>query len=237
MGSHKVEQRQGMNLFSIEHSRAVYWADFALYASAVSVFSVLLLVASPRGEWPVSAGLVALGLAGWTIIEYVLHRFVLHGVAPFRHWHAQHHQRPTALISAPTLLSASLIAAGVFVPALWWGGLWHATAFTLGLLAGYLSYAVVHHATHHARTHSAWLAHRKRWHARHHHGGTEHGCCYGVTTGLWDHVFGSAACAVSRASVCQRTYAAPAWVHDGDARTEGPATARPPTTEPTHEPH
>ena len=225
-----------MKLFSIEHSKGVYWADFALYASAVSVLSALLLVASPRGQWLVSAGLVALGLASWTVIEYALHRFVLHGVAPFRHWHARHHQRPTALISAPTLLSAGLIATGIFVPALWWGGLWDATAFTLGLLTGYLSYAVVHHATHHARADNAWLARRKRWHARHHHRGTEHGCCYGVTSGLWDHVFGSAGVAVNRASVGQRTYAAPGRAHDVAVRHDGPAMVRPPSTEKPHDP-
>lgn len=181
MRSHEVEQRQGMKLFSIEHSRAVYWADFALYASAVSVFSVLLRVASPRGEWRVSAGLVALGLAGWTIIEYGLHRSVLHGVAPFRHWHAQQHQRPTALISAPTLLSATLVAAGA-----------------LSRRCGGVGCGTPRHSR----------------------------------SGCWQ-----ATCAVSRASVCQRTYAAPVRVHDGDARTEGPVAARPPSTEPAHEPH
>ena len=55
--------------------------------------------------------LVALaGAATWTFLEYVLHRFVLHGVAPFSDWHRQHHLRPLALICSPTVLSAALFA-------------------------------------------------------------------------------------------------------------------------------
>jgi sterol desaturase/sphingolipid hydroxylase (fatty acid hydroxylase superfamily) len=133
---------------------------------------------------------VVLGLAGWTAIEYVMHRFVLHGLRPFSQWHAQHHQRPVALISTPTIVSATLIAALVYLPARLLGGLWQAGALTLGVMAGYLAYAVAHHATHHWRADSAWLKRRKRWHALHHHL-ADSPACYGVTTSFWDHVFGS----------------------------------------------
>jgi cyclopropane-fatty-acyl-phospholipid synthase len=180
-----------MRLFSLEHGRWAYWADFGLYGLVVALLAAVTGLAGPReGGWQM-AGAVAAGLASWTAVEYALHRFVLHGLQPFQRWHAEHHRRPTALICTPTILTAALFAALVFAPALWLAGPWVACALTLGVLTGYLVYATTHHATHHWRGGGAWLKQRKRWHARHHHGGEAAGC-YGVTTGFWDHVFGSA---------------------------------------------
>jgi sterol desaturase/sphingolipid hydroxylase (fatty acid hydroxylase superfamily) len=179
-----------MELFSLEHSKAAYRADFALYGAAVVVLAAYLLLAVPRGQQLENLAFVLVGLASWTGIEYALHRFVLHGLQPFSRWHAQHHERPTALICTPTVLSAALIATLVFFPAFLLGNVWRASALTLGMLAGYLAYTITHHATHHWRADSAWLKHCKRWHALHHHQ-VEQPACYGVTSSFWDHVFGS----------------------------------------------
>jgi hypothetical protein len=178
-----------MSLLSIEHSKAAYRADFALYALAVVALAGWLLLRVPHTQWLPLVACVLAGLGAWTGMEYALHRFVLHGLPPFSHWHVQHHQRPTALICAPTLVSGSLIGALVFLPALWASNRWIAGALTLGVLIGYLVYAVTHHATHHWRADHAWLARRKRWHARHH---RQREGCYGVSTSIWDRVCGSA---------------------------------------------
>jgi sterol desaturase/sphingolipid hydroxylase (fatty acid hydroxylase superfamily) len=180
-----------MGLFALEHSRGAYHADFALYGSAVLALAVLVALVAPDGQWATTAALTLAGLIGWSAIEYALHRFVLHGLQPFRAWHEAHHDRPTALICAPTILSVTLILALVFIPAWLLSELWRACALTLGVVTGYLAYAVTHHATHHWRADSTWLQRRKRWHALHHH---DHGAprCYGVTSTFWDHVFGSA---------------------------------------------
>ena len=178
-----------MNLLTLEHSKLAYRADFALYAAAVTVLAALLLLAGPGEQRLALASLALAGLAGWTVIEYALHRFVLHGLAPFRRWHAEHHDRPTALICAPTILSAAAIVILVTLPAWLLGNLWSACALTFGVLAGYLAYAITHHATHHWHADTAWLKQRKRWHALHHYVGAAG--CYGVTSSFWDHVFGS----------------------------------------------
>ena len=180
-----------MGLFTIEHGEAAYRADFALYGIAVAALAVFLPVSGPPGLQFELLALALLGLAGWTAIEYAVHRFVLHGMAPFKRWHEEHHQRPTALIGAPTILSASLIFGLVFLPALALAGPWRASALLLGVLTGYLLYAITHHATHHWAAESAWLKRRKRWHALHHHDAGRLGR-YGVTSAFWDHVFGSA---------------------------------------------
>jgi sterol desaturase/sphingolipid hydroxylase (fatty acid hydroxylase superfamily) len=179
-----------MGLFALEHSRRAYHADFALYGSAVLALAVLVAAVAPRGQWATTAALTLTGLIGWSAIEYALHRFVLHGLQPFRGWHEAHHDRPTALICAPTILSATLIFGWVFVPAWLVSDLGRACALTLGVVTGYLAYAITHHATHHWRGQSAWLRRRKRWHALHHHDKASRRC-YGVTSSIWDHVFAS----------------------------------------------
>jgi sterol desaturase/sphingolipid hydroxylase (fatty acid hydroxylase superfamily) len=181
-----------MALLSIEHSRAAYRADFALYAGAVAVLAACLLSRTGGpAQWLQLAACTLGGLAGWTAIEYGLHRFVLHGLQPFARWHVLHHQRPTALICAPTLLSGGLIGGLIFLPAWLVSDLWHAVALTLGVLIGYLAYALTHHATHHWRPKGAWLKRRKQWHARHHRHGAP-ATCYGVTSAFWDRVCRSA---------------------------------------------
>jgi sterol desaturase/sphingolipid hydroxylase (fatty acid hydroxylase superfamily) len=172
-----------MGIFSIEHGKWAYRADFALYGAAVFFLASFLALDAPHPQRIAMVCIAVVGLLGWSAIEYGLHRFVLHGVQPFQGWHAAHHERPTALISAPTLLSASLILMLVFMPAWLLGNAWSASALTLGVLTGYLAYAVTHHATHHWRGNSAWLMRRKRWHALHHHRNGQPGC-YGVTSGV-----------------------------------------------------
>ena len=179
-----------MGVFALEHSKAAYVADFALYGCVVAGLAGVLAVAGPNGLRASLLALAAAGLASWSLIEYLLHRFVLHGLQPFKAWHAQHHQRPTALLGAPLVLSAGLIATLVWLPAWAWGGPWQAGALTLGVSTGYLAYGLMHHFTHHGRFQNAWLARRRRWHALHHSSQTAPGC-YGVTSPLWDHVFGT----------------------------------------------
>lgn len=179
-----------MGLFSIEHAKAVYRTDIAFYNLAVVGLAGWLALGSPHAQRLQLASCVLAGLGVWTLIEYGLHRFVLHGLRPFSIWHGEHHRRPFALICTPTVMSAGLIAGLVFLPAWWLSDLWLGSAFTLGVLIGYLAYTVTHHATHHWRADSAWLRQRKRWHALHHHADHQR-ACYGVTTSFWDHVFGS----------------------------------------------
>ena len=179
-----------MHFFTLEHSKLAYRADFALYGTASVALAAFLMIAAPREQHFQILAFALIGLASWTLIEYALHRFVLHGLRPFSTWHAAHHRRPAALISTPTILSATLIATLVFLPELILGGLWRACALTFGVLTGYLAYSVTHHASHHWRANHAWLKRRKHWHALHHSSLAKPGH-YGVTSAFWDHVFGS----------------------------------------------
>jgi len=179
-----------MRFFTLEHSKAAYQADFAIYGTVVAVLVSLLIFAAPHELWLEFSVLAVMGLLSWTAIEYVLHRFFLHGVQPFKRWHQEHHQRPRALICTPTILSTSLMTVLVFLPAFVVSGFWGGCALTAGMLIGYLIYAITHHAIHHWQSDNAWLKRRKDWHLRHHHGHDSHGY-FGVTSNFWDYVFGS----------------------------------------------
>ncbi|MEQ6292281.1 sterol desaturase family protein [Vogesella sp. GCM10023246] len=174
-----------MKLFALEHGEAAYRVDFALYGVAIAGLLLFLLLSGNGSHRLDSTVLVMAGLLEWSALEYASHRFVLHGVAPFSRWHAEHHRRPAALIYTPTLLSGLLFAVLVFLPVWWLGDLRRASALTLGVLLGYVGYALTHHALHHLRRDHGTLYRLKCWHARHHRGSAPT-VCYGVTSRFWD---------------------------------------------------
>jgi len=188
-----------MGLLTTGHGKAGYLADFIVYAVAATALALLLAIVAPYERRTEILAFALLGLAAWTLVEYVLHRFVLHGMQPFRAWHAEHHRRPRALIATTRILSAALIAALVFLPVLVLSDLWRAAALAFGLLTGYMVYAIVHHATHHWRAETAWLRPIKRHHALHH-SPVAAASRYGVTSALWDVVFRTNGTSLPRAT-------------------------------------
>ncbi|MGC8517431.1 MAG: sterol desaturase family protein [Steroidobacteraceae bacterium] len=148
----------------------------------------------PGDHWTDSAVWAALGLALWSLLEYGLHRYVLHGLRPFSTWHAEHHRCPAARIYSPTLLSVALIGALVYLPLWLLLGAWPACAIAFGVLSGYFAYSVTHHALHHRGVADRWLGRRRHWHLRHHARPNDPMArpgYYGVTSAVWDHVFRS----------------------------------------------
>ena len=185
-----------MNPFSLEQGPLSVRLDFGFYGAVVVGLALLAVHSLPSGQALAALGWVAAGLLSWTLAEYALHRFVLHGLQPFKGWHARHHARPLALIATPTVLTAVLFAGLVGVPAAGLLALWQASALALGVLTGYLAYILMHHALHHWPG-ASWLRWPRRWHALHHRGV---GGCYGVSLPLWDHVFRTARTATQSTS-------------------------------------
>ena len=58
-----------------------------------------------------------------------------------------------------------------------------------GMILGYLSYELVHYAIHRSKWFRVYLRPLVRHHLYHHH--KDDGRCYGVTTPLWDWIFGT----------------------------------------------
>lgn len=175
-----------MPLMSIEHSPTAHRADVVVYGAAVAGLGAWLGLRAPVGMGLDIVAVAGAGLLAWSTIEYALHRFVLHGLQPFKRWHLEHHRRPLALIGTPTWLSAVLFGGLVGLPAVLGLGPWMGSALTLGVLTGYLAYTLTHHALHHWKLDLDWLQRRRYAHARHHH--LLQPCCFGVTSGFWDRV-------------------------------------------------
>lgn len=139
-----------------------------------SLFAMVLLANSPL-RISSDAALFVAGAGAWTLAEYCVHRFVLHRLMPTRH--GLHHAKPDEAIRT-IFWQIWCCFAPVYVIA---GG-----AFLAGALVAYAWYLLVHHCAHHRpdRLPLALLDHHKR----HHRFASRN---YGVSTTIWDHVFGT----------------------------------------------
>lgn len=143
---------------------------------AVAVLLAIVLLAFSTLPMSAAAALVAAGCAAWTLGEYVGHRFVLHHLVPSGH--LTHHARPNAAIFT-VFWQIWLCLGFVWLIA---GG-----AFAAGALIAYGWYLFVHHCAHHDPGHIP--AKLLRHHRLHHRMATRN---YGVSTRLWDRLFGTA---------------------------------------------
>jgi len=160
----------------------------SLLMPSVAALGMLgLWMRAPAVGWLVGPMLMATGLCAWTLLEYLLHRFMLHGVEPFRGWHLQHHLHPDVPMRTPVVSSLMLILPVAGLPILLHTDTGPAAALSFGLLVGHLLQEIVHHRLHMAtRPVGAWLSARWREHDFHHHR-NEH-VAYGTLTGFWDGV-------------------------------------------------
>lgn len=171
-------------------TKAAYFADFVVYPPTIALLLTAALQPASLTSWKESAVYAVIGLVLWTLIEYATHRFVLHEIPYLTDMHEAHHDDPNGFVGTPTWLSLAMICCGTLLP-LWWAtGLEIASAFTAGMATGYLWYVGVHHVVHHWRIEpDTWLYRLNRRHALHHHG--RRPCNFGVTTGIWDWIFGT----------------------------------------------
>lgn len=173
-------------------SRTAYYADFVVYAA---VIGALLVIATLEPDW--QARLLWLeafagGIVGWSLLEYLLHRFALHRVPILAGMHAVHHASPRAFVGTPTWLSIATLWSAIFVPLRAFYSFNLASGVIAGVMMGFLWYGILHHAIHHRRPRflAARLKASIRRHLRHHH--SQLPLNFGVTTPAWDYVFGTA---------------------------------------------
>lgn len=138
---------------------------------------------------------VVVGAALWTLAEYLLHRFAMHGLdgrGIMSREHLEHHVGSGWSFSSTDLLSwVGVVVVGVVIwaPLGWLVAGTPAAAVGLGWCLGYAFYEH-EHAMAHLRgpsgRYSTWL---RRHHFHHHFGHPRSN--HGVTTSLWDHLFGT----------------------------------------------
>lgn len=128
----------------------------------------------------------AAGLLGWTFLEYAIHGWLSHRLHTFATpLHAAHHRNPHAVFALGAWPAAAAAAAALVLGL----GLGAVSVFYLGLLSGFAAYEAIHYRLHFARPRNRWEASLRRHHLAHHL--EDSGRCFGVTTRLWDRVFGT----------------------------------------------
>lgn len=144
-------------------------------------------------------GAAASGLAFWTLLEYVLHRWVFH-FTPSPDWefaqdvhfliHGVHHDWPhdaDRLVMPPVL--SIILAVVLGYPIYFAIGPRFFAPFFAGLVSGYIWYDMTHYAVHHLKPRTEAGAKLRKHHYLHHFKTPE--ARYGVSTPLWDFVFGT----------------------------------------------
>ena len=132
----------------------------------------------------------------WTLLEWLTHRAMHLRLRSERlaRWqyeaHLRHHDEPHDLDHAVVRLRASVPLAAVLFVAAWvcFAEPSRAALFHAGLLIGYLAYETVHLVSH-GRGRPPGFAYLTRYHAVHHYQDIYR--AYGVTSPLWDWLFGT----------------------------------------------
>jgi len=137
------------------------------------------------------------GVIIWTFSEYLLHRFVFHYQPKSEwgkriHWtfHGVHHDYPQDRyrLVMPPAVSLPLATIFYFVFLFIFGSTLTPSLFA-GFLTGYLIYDIMHYALHHFGFRNKILLRLKQHHMKHHY--SEPGEGFGVSSPLWDYVFGT----------------------------------------------
>ena len=142
--------------------------------------------------------LIPLGALAWTLIEYGLHRFLFHVNIPgagirriVNSSHLEHHEDPRdaarILVQTAYALAVSAVVAGAV--AAMCRDLFSTAGILAGIWAGFLYYESVHYRVHVTSANGPLVTRQRRAHFYHHF--HDAGRCFGVTTPLWDYVFGT----------------------------------------------
>jgi len=179
----------GRVLRAISESRVNYHVAYVMdFACALT--AGWLGVRAADG-WSTPAATFAIGLIAFSFAEYAIHRWLFHGrTGAMRAIHQSHHDDPHDHVALPCISSA--VVGGLT----WWGlsavfGQVIASFFWCGFLTGYVVYGAVHHLEHSIRISALpfrWMQRRWAVHAVHHRLVETN---FGVTTSLWDRVFGT----------------------------------------------
>ena len=136
------------------------------------------------------------GIFFWSFFEYIMHRFIFHFMGE-RNWiqriiyiiHGNHHEysrdkERLFMPPVPSLILSSFIFLAIY---LFIGR--NVFMFFPGFLMGYLLYGTMHYAIHTWRPPFKWMKSLWRNHHLHHYKNDDKG--FGVSTTLWDRVFGT----------------------------------------------
>ncbi len=173
------------------------WMAMVVYLPLGSILAVWA-VCDPAMSALRFALLIVAGLLSWTLIEYFLHRHIFHWTELREPWnsiatglHMAHHTsaKTADLIIAPPVasLAVGMVVYGLF--ALLAQSFTAAAVLEVGVFIGYLAYEWVHFMSHRFQPKSKIGKSLRRYHLQHHF--RDEDLQFGVTSPLWDLVFGT----------------------------------------------
>jgi sterol desaturase/sphingolipid hydroxylase (fatty acid hydroxylase superfamily) len=172
-----------------------------IWLPVIAYFVYRSLVVRPVSALVLVLGTV-LGVFLWTLAEYTLHRFLFHFPAktPWQERlsflaHGVHHASPrdkTRLVMPPVVsIPLALVIYGLYYLIFTYVLLipdWVSPVF-VGFILGYVAYDMIHYATHHFSMKKGYFRMVRQQHMHHHFQTPEKR--FGVTSPVWDHVFGT----------------------------------------------
>jgi len=132
-----------------------------------------------------TVAIFGLGLLLWTLLEYAIHGWIGHQSTSLARLHAVHHRDPHAIFTIGAWLPVAIVwTIGI---ALW--GFSPLMVLFSGTLCGFVIYEAIHYRIHFCRP----KGHIERWLREHHLGHHQRmpHRCFGVTSPLWDLIFGT----------------------------------------------
>ena len=159
---------------------------------------LFLLYGGQRPQDSQLLGLVLVGLALWSLLEYLVHRFFFHWTPHNRKMrrimlqlHFNHHgnpRNPDKILVHPlySLPLSGLLGCGFYLIT---GSLFATTQLLVGMWVGFLYYESVHYRLHLSKKDTGLLKLQRRWHFHHHF--VDPHQYFGVTSPLWDVVLGT----------------------------------------------
>ena len=200
----KIDNKGQAQLFKIKQLEMMTKSNptviFVMYIPVILFFLYYSTAILTIGFGNITA-LFLSGFAGWTIFEYVIHRFVFHlhpksktGKKIIYILHGNHHKYPRdrkrlLMPAIPSVMISSLLFLLMYLLA----GLFKVQAMTpaffSGFLSGYLLYGGIHYAIHAWAPPFKWMKPLWSNHHLHHYKDPEKG--FGVSSTFWDHVLGS----------------------------------------------
>ncbi|WP_127131368.1 sterol desaturase family protein [Pseudoflavitalea rhizosphaerae] len=145
--------------------------------------------------WRIAATYIA-GIFFWTFFEYVMHRWIFHMIAEspraqkviyVMHGNHHHFPRDRERLFMPPI--PSLLISGTIFGIMYLLMRGNAFMFFPGFILGYLMYGSMHYAIHAWNPPFKWM--KPLWRNHHLHHYKDEGKGYGVSTTIWDRVFGT----------------------------------------------
>lgn len=192
---HKKKGKLFENRLLERISRTPIWLPLVIFYKASIVLSVYGWLIAGQSLFAVAV-MGLFGLLLFTLVEYLIHRYLFHISADtesrrqLQHSiHGIHHDHPLDQdrLAMPPVISV-VLATGFYFLFRWVFGL-AGYGVTAGFLGGYATYLLVHFVVHSYRMPRNPL--RILWKHHNHHHFVDQKSAFGVSSPLWDWVFGT----------------------------------------------